>query len=87
MILVCVKVYSSCCFSLFHRNLPGFMVQTGDPTGTGKGGADVWGGCFEDEFHPENAHDRRGVLSMANKGPDTNRARRRMAAHSLALKM
>mmetsp|Transcript_1754 Transcript_1754/g.5283 ORF Transcript_1754/g.5283 Transcript_1754/m.5283 type:complete len:173 (-) Transcript_1754:24-542(-) len=63
--------YDGC---LFHRNLPGFMVQAGDPTGTGKGGADVWGGCFEDEFHPENAHDRRGVLSMANKGPDTNRS-------------
>lgn len=60
--------------SLFHRNIKGFMVQTGDPTGTGKGGASIWGGCFDDEFHPENTHDRRGTLSMANKGADTNRS-------------
>mmetsp|Transcript_24043 Transcript_24043/g.74132 ORF Transcript_24043/g.74132 Transcript_24043/m.74132 type:complete len:174 (-) Transcript_24043:21-542(-) len=63
--------YDGC---LFHRLLPGFMVQTGDPTGTGKGGASIWGGMFPDEFHPDNAHDRRGVVSMANKGPDTNRS-------------
>ena len=58
----------------FHRLMPGFMVQGGDPTGTGKGGASVWGGTFGDEFHPDNAHNARGVLSMANKGPDTNRS-------------
>ena len=50
------------------------MVQAGDPTGTGKGGASIWGGTFDDEFHSENRHDRRGTLSMANKGPDTNRS-------------
>ena len=58
----------------FHRLMPGFMVQGGDPTGTGKGGASVWGGAFDDEFHADNRHDRRGVLSMANKGADTNRS-------------
>ena len=60
--------------SPFHRNIKGFMVQTGDPTGTGKGGASVWGGEFDDEFHPDNRHDRRGVLAMANKGAGTNRS-------------
>lgn len=35
-------------------NMKGFMVQGGDPTGTGKGGASIWGGAFEDEFHPQN---------------------------------
>ena len=60
--------------TLFHRNMRGFMVQGGDPTGTGKGGASVWGGAFDDEFHADNRHDRRGVLSMANAGPDTNRS-------------
>ena len=60
--------------TLFHRLMPGFMVQGGDPTGTGKGGQSIWGGTFGDEFHPDNAHDARGVLSMANKGPDTNRS-------------
>lgn len=53
----------------FHRVLDGFMAQTGDPTGTGTGGP---GYTFEDEIHPELLHDRRGVLSMANAGPDSN---------------
>jgi peptidyl-prolyl cis-trans isomerase-like 3 len=57
----------------FHRNMPGFMIQGGDPTGTGKGGESVWGGMFDDEFHPDNVHDKRGVVSMANKGPNSNR--------------
>ncbi|KAH8083916.1 TauD/TfdA-like taurine catabolism dioxygenase [Aureococcus anophagefferens] len=60
--------------SPFHRVIRGFMVQTGDPTGSGKGGASIWGGAFGDEFHAENRHDRRGVLAMANKGPGTNRS-------------
>ncbi len=54
---------------LFHRVIEGFMVQTGDPTGTGRGGP---GYTFDDEFHPELRHDGPGVLSMANRGPDTN---------------
>ena len=58
----------------FHRLMPGFMAQAGAPGVSGKGGESVWGGAFADEFHPENSHDVRGILSMANKGPDTNRA-------------
>merc|ERR1740136_428389 len=49
------------------------MLQGGDPKGTGKGGESIWGGTFEDEFHPNNVHDKRGMLAMANKGPNTNR--------------
>mmetsp|Transcript_21937 Transcript_21937/g.32052 ORF Transcript_21937/g.32052 Transcript_21937/m.32052 type:complete len:183 (-) Transcript_21937:163-711(-) len=60
--------------TIFHRNMRGFMIQGGDPTGTGKGGESIWGGTFEDEFNPDLVHDRRGVVSMANKGPNTNRA-------------
>ncbi len=53
----------------FHRVIDDFMIQTGDPTGTGRGGP---GYTFDDEFHDELSHDEAGVLSMANRGPDTN---------------
>lgn len=51
-----------------------FMIQGGDPTGTGKGGESIWGGHFDDEFHPHNTHNQRGIVSMANKGPNTSRS-------------
>jgi len=54
---------------LFHRVIPGFMIQTGDPTGTGRGGP---GYTFADEFSDILRHDKPGVLSMANHGPNTN---------------
>lgn len=56
---------------IFHRVIPDFMIQGGDPTGTGMGGESVWGSPFEDEFSPE-CHNLRGALSMANAGPGTN---------------
>ena len=54
---------------IFHRIIDGFMIQGGDPTGTGMGGP---GYRFRDEFHPSLRHARKGVLSMANAGPNTN---------------
>jgi len=57
---------------IFHRVIKQFMVQTGDPLGTGSGGESIWGGEFEDEFSPKLRHDRPYTLSMANAGPNTN---------------
>ncbi|XP_030853366.1 peptidyl-prolyl cis-trans isomerase-like 3 isoform X3 [Strongylocentrotus purpuratus] len=66
---LCASDYYNDC--LFHRNIPGFMVQTGDPTGTGKGGMSCWGKKIEDELVDDLRHNVRGVVSMANNGPNT----------------
>ncbi|MBR0542244.1 MAG: peptidylprolyl isomerase [Clostridia bacterium] len=56
---------------IFHRVINDFMIQGGDPTGSGMGGESIWGDSFEDEFNPA-LHNLRGALSMANAGPNTN---------------
>lgn len=56
----------------FHRVIKGFMLQGGDPTGTGAGGNSIWGKSFEDEFKKDVKFDRPYLLAMANRGPGTN---------------
>ena len=58
--------------TIFHRVVRGFMVQGGDPSGTGRGGDSIYGGKFRDEVTRELKHVGAGVLSMANTGPHTN---------------
>lgn len=57
---------------IFHRVIKSFMIQGGDPTGTGRGGESLWGGTFEDEFSPGVTFNKPGLLAMANAGPGTN---------------
>ena len=57
---------------IFHRVIKDFMIQGGDPTGTGAGGESIWGKPFEDEFAPNAVFDKAGILAMANRGPNTN---------------
>jgi cyclophilin family peptidyl-prolyl cis-trans isomerase len=61
---------------IFHRCIKGFMIQGGDPTGTGRGGASAWGGRFDDEINPSSPVYQRGykagTVAMANAGPNTN---------------
>ncbi|CAJ0605830.1 unnamed protein product [Cylicocyclus nassatus] len=71
-ILLCRRGYYN--NSKFHRIIKNFMMQGGDPTGTGHGGESAWGKPFDDEFAPGLSHDARGILSMANKGTNTNQS-------------
>ncbi|ORY35007.1 cyclophilin-like domain-containing protein [Naematelia encephala] len=60
--------------TIFHRNIKGFMIQGGDPNGTGKGGQSIWGRPFPDEIRQTLRFNTRGVVAMANGGPDTNKS-------------
>ena len=57
---------------IFHRVIKNFMIQGGDPDGTGSGGSSIWGKTFEDEVTPKLKFDKEGMLAMANRGPNTN---------------
>jgi len=57
---------------IFHRVIKNFMIQGGDPTGTGAGGESIWGSPFEDEVNLDVKFDKAGLLAMANAGPNTN---------------
>ncbi|SZF00058.1 unnamed protein product [Blumeria hordei] len=58
--------------TIIHRVIPNFMLQAGDPTGTGRGGDSIYGSPFEDEISHLLKHTGAGILSMANSGPNTN---------------
>ena len=57
---------------IFHRVIKNFMIQGGDPTGTGSGGESIWGAPFEDEVSTSVTFNKPGILAMANAGPSTN---------------
>ncbi|KAJ7126794.1 cyclophilin-type peptidyl-prolyl cis-trans isomerase [Mycena epipterygia] len=69
---LCASNYYDDC--IFHRNIRGFMVQTGDPTGSGKGGQSMWGKPFSDEIRSTLKFNARGMVAMANGGPDSNKS-------------
>jgi len=69
---LCASNYYDGC--IFHRNIKSFMIQTGDPSGSGKGGQSIWGGTFPDELRSTLKFNARGVVAMANSGPDTNKS-------------
>lgn len=58
--------------TIFHRVIKEFMIQGGDPKGTGTGGESIWGKSFEDEVSPKKTFNKKGLLAMANSGPNTN---------------
>ncbi|KAN0066488.1 Peptidyl-prolyl cis-trans isomerase cyp10 [Thecaphora frezii] len=58
----------------WHRNIKAFMIQTGDPTGTGKGGQSLWGKPFNDEIRATLKFNARGIVALANSGPNTNKS-------------
>jgi len=66
---LCASGYFNGC--IFHRNIRGFMIQTGDPTGSGKGGQSIWGAPFADEVRSTLKFNTRGVVAMANSGKDS----------------
>jgi peptidylprolyl isomerase len=57
---------------IFHRVIKNFMIQGGDPTGTGRGGESIWGKPFKDEVSQDLQFDKKGLVAMANAGPNTN---------------
>lgn len=67
---LCLEAYYD--KTIFHRVVPGFIVQGGDPTGTGTGGESIYGAPFKDEFHSRLRFNRRGLVAMANAGPHDN---------------
>ncbi|KAK4686798.1 peptidyl-prolyl cis-trans isomerase-like 3, partial [Tremellales sp. Uapishka_1] len=69
---LCAAGYYDGC--IFHRNIRTFMVQTGDPTGSGKGGKSIWNVPFADEIRQTLKFNARGIVAMANSGPDTNKS-------------
>ncbi|EDR09833.1 uncharacterized protein LACBIDRAFT_318039 [Laccaria bicolor S238N-H82] len=71
-LVLCASNYYDGC--IFHRNIRGFMIQTGDPAGSGKGGQSIWGAPFADEIRSTLKFNARGVVAMANSGPDTNKS-------------